>query len=341
MASIKPRRWALGCGAAVALALSAAALAAPNDVGVASAIAGDVRVQNNGAKQAHQAVLREHLALADRVSTGARSQLQVLLLDKSVFTVGANARLTIDRFVYDAKGSSVSASVAKGAFRFLSGGRGHAGAGSSIKTPVATIGIRGTIIDGVVGPEAVAIARGENKVPAGLAVDPAVATLVVLRGPGALARGNVTPGAITVTAGGTTVELDQPLLAVFVPARGAEPIGPFKISLPGLGRLNDLILPRTAANLPGGGAMPYYPPGTGGRLDPFDPFSDPNGPGGPNERPGGPGYTIPGVPIPPTRPAPNPGAVPAPQAAPAGAPGAAAPQDSVPPPVGGKPPRGN
>src|SRR3546814_20762091 len=87
---------------------------------------------------------------------------QLLLLDKTSFTVGSNARVKIDRFVYDParNASSVSASVAKGAFRFMSGkslknGRTR----SSIQTPVASIGIRGTIVEGVVGREAIASAQ--------------------------------------------------------------------------------------------------------------------------------------------------------------------------------------
>ena len=44
-------------------------------------------------------------------------------------------------------------------------------------------------------------------------------------------------------AAGQTVSLDQPLLAAYVPYAGAPPIGPFTISLPGLGMLNDFILP--------------------------------------------------------------------------------------------------
>ena len=192
------------------------------------------------------AVLRQQVALADRVETGARSQLQILLLDRSTFTIGANARLTIDRFVYDPdSGRSVSATMAKGAFRFMSG-RPSRGGSSNIATPVASIGIRGTIVDGVVGADAIAMASGERGAGSTQNADPQSATLVILRGPGAATRGNVIPGAITVSAGGKTVSLDRPLLAVFVPRAGAQPVGPFAISLSGLMRVQGLIFPSLA-----------------------------------------------------------------------------------------------
>jgi hypothetical protein len=176
--------------------------------------------------------------------------MQLLLLDRSSFTVGQNARLTIDRFVYDPGGGSFSATLAKGALRFMSGGL-HGKAGASIRTPIATIGIRGTIVDAVVGDEAAAIAGHERALSAmaggDLASDPATASLIVLRGPGPRDR---RPGAISVTAGGKTVDLDRPLLAVYVPGPGRPPIGPFTISLSGQAVLNDLVLPRLDPRLP-------------------------------------------------------------------------------------------
>jgi hypothetical protein len=216
--------------------------AAPQVVGIAAAVVNDVRIRAAGAAQFRPAALRQRVALADRVQTGANSRLQLQLLDRSVFSVGANASLTIDRFVYDPAGSSMSATVAKGAFRFLSGRR--SGPGSTISTPVATIGIRGTILDGAVGERAIEIARGERALGRSAEGDPATATLVVLRGPGAARESDAAVGNLAVTAAGVTVVLDRPLLAAYVPRAGAAPIGPFPLSLPGLARLNELILSR-------------------------------------------------------------------------------------------------
>ena len=251
---------------AIVLALSlplggiAVAVTAPQIVGIAAAIVNDVQIKSAAAARSRPAAIRQRVALADQVQTGARSQLQLQLLDRSVFTVGANAQLTIDRFVYDPAGNgSFGATVAKGAFRFMSGRRGD-GKGTSINTPAATIGIRGTIVDGVVGEQAIAIARGERAISQTIDSDPQSASLVILRGPGPNRQGNGAVGAISVTAANKTVELDRPLLAAYVPRRGAAPIGPFTISLPGLARLNGLVVPEREPAEPAGAAPAYLPP---------------------------------------------------------------------------------
>jgi hypothetical protein len=230
-----------------ALAGVAMAAGAPQIVGITSVVINDVRISSASAPQPRRAALRERVALADQVQTGPRSQLQLMLLDKSVFSVGANARLTIDRYVYDPNlGRSFSATVAKGAFRFMSGQPDRRGS-SSINTPVAAIGIRGTIVDGVIGKDAIEIAKHERGIPDTIKGDAETASLIVLRGPGPQTQGNVLPGAISVSAGGKTVELGRPMLATYVPARGAAPVEPFVISLAGLARITALTFPAIQA----------------------------------------------------------------------------------------------
>jgi len=66
-----------------------------------------------------------------------------------VLTLGADARLVIDRFIFnpDKQNNALSITAAQGAFRFLSGQIGKvAGADLRIITQVATIGVRGTDI---------------------------------------------------------------------------------------------------------------------------------------------------------------------------------------------------
>lgn len=244
------RRFARASVAVLAVVTLLGAAAGPALVGSVAALRNQVSVRAGGGPQPRPATLGQRMALGDQIQTGERSHMQLLLLDRSSFTVGQNARLTIDRFVYDPGGGSFSATVAKGALRFMSGGA-HSRGGASIRTPIATIGIRGTIVDAVVGEEAVEIARHERALASiagsNLASDPATASLIVLRGPGPRDR---RPGAISVTAGGKTIDLDRPLLAVYVPGPGQAPIGPFTISLPGQAILNDLILPRLDSRLP-------------------------------------------------------------------------------------------
>jgi hypothetical protein len=244
----------LAMAAALGLALEPA-LAQPNMAGVAAAVRNKVEIRS-ATRKAHPAMLRERLFMADQVQTGGASQLQLLLLDRTTFTVGANARVTIDRFVYDpaANSRSVGISVAHGAFRFMSGrALGKPGGTVNVRTPVAAIGIRGTIFEGVVGEEAIGIAQDEPAVGR-VKSDKGEASLIVLRGPGPRAQGDTAPGAIDVTAAGRTVTLDGPDLAVYVPRAGVPPIGPFRISPAGLEALQDLL--RTTPgppSSPGGG----------------------------------------------------------------------------------------
>src|SRR5262249_10986330 len=119
------------CGFLLAAALAVAPASAGTKVGVNAAIRNKGELQTDADKALRPAVMREDVHLGDLVVSGQQSALQMLLLDQSVFTVGANARMKIDRFVYDPnKGTSdISASIAKGAFRFMSGrlipGAGH------------------------------------------------------------------------------------------------------------------------------------------------------------------------------------------------------------------------
>lgn len=87
------------------------------------------------------------------IATGANSSTQLLFRDESTLTIGANSRLTLDRFVYDPrrKTGDVVVNVLHGTFRFVSGSAQPGG--YTIKTPVATLGLRGTIIEGYIGTD--------------------------------------------------------------------------------------------------------------------------------------------------------------------------------------------
>lgn len=243
----------LALAAALALASGSIAVAQSSAlgaaIGVASSVVKEVKLSNAAAPKGKQVVLKQRIALGDLIRTGKASQLQMLLLDRSSFSIGANAAIRIDRFVYDpAKGRTTGASVTKGAFRFMSGQKSAANS-ASLTTPVATIGIRGTILDGVVGEGAQAIAKGEVKAVKNAKADKKTATLVVLRGPGVRTDPGADVGAASVTSGGVTVDLTGPMQAAYVPKAGAAPIL-FRISAAGLAQLQDQVFPRQA---PGGG----------------------------------------------------------------------------------------
>lgn len=246
----------LAAGRPLALAAAAGMAVGPaiaqTQAGIAAAVRNKVEIRS-ATRKPHAAAVRERIFMADQATTGAASQLQILLMDRTTFTVGANARVTIDRFVYDPARNSrqVGVSVAHGAFRFMSGrALGRPSGQASVRTPVATIGVRGTIFEGVVGEDAVRIAEQEPSVGR-VASDRRQASLIVLRGPGARTQGDTIAGAIDVAAGGRTATLDAPELAVFVPREGATPIGPFHLSAAGLEALQSLL--RTRPQPAGGG----------------------------------------------------------------------------------------
>ena len=224
------------------LALAGSALADSNKVGVNAAIRNSVQEKGQGEATLHPAVLRAPVHLGDAVVSGDQSALQLLLLDQSVFTVGANASVTIDKFVYDPNrgASDVAASVAKGAFRFMSGrslsGFGH----NAINTPVATIGVRGTILEGVVGTGAAKVLVQQPNLPP-FTGDPSGINIIVLNGPGHGSQGFDKPGAIDVTADGDTVTIDHPGHAVIIWGPGQKPYGPFDLSDGAFAALSDLL----------------------------------------------------------------------------------------------------
>ena len=241
---LKPISHSAGLLAAILLMTTASDTAAAQTVGIAAVVRNDVRLTTAAKPVLHPAVARERVSLGNDIVTGTASMTQLLLLDQTSFSVGAKARVRIDRFVYDPsqRASSVAATVAKGAFRFMSSPSLHARPGqSSIRTPVASIGIRGTIVEGVVGKDAIGIARREGAITGAFTADEETATLIVLRGPGRNAQGQIVQGAIDVTANGVTIPLEEGGLAVFIPGPDQAPIGPFRISDRGLGRLQLLL----------------------------------------------------------------------------------------------------
>lgn len=242
--------------ALAALALSAGATslawAQSVQVGIAAAIVGTVNISNAAAPKERKIARKQRVAWGDTIRTAKKSQLQILLLDRSNFTIGANTRMRIDRMVYDPNaGRSFVGEVFEGTFRFLSG-RKNARSSATVGTPVGTIGIRGTALDGVVGENAAEIFAREPGVSDGVRSDKKTATLAVLRGPGASTLGGLTVGVADVTAAGKTVTLDQPAYAAYIPRPGAQPIGPFRLSAAGLSRLQDLTQP-SVARAGGGG----------------------------------------------------------------------------------------
>ncbi|MEL6967445.1 MAG: FecR domain-containing protein, partial [Pseudomonadota bacterium] len=82
----------------------------------------------------------------DIIQTGAGSKLGINFIDKTVFSLSANARMVLDELVFDpnqVENSSMNFNLVQGAFVFVTGDIAPTG-NMKIDTPVATMGIRGT-----------------------------------------------------------------------------------------------------------------------------------------------------------------------------------------------------
>lgn len=86
----------------------------------------------------------------ERIETAKDSKAQLLFLDETVLSIAPESAVVLDKYVYDPerKVGTVVLDTVAGAFRFV-GGVADTTPGSSytVKTPVGTIGIRGTLFE--------------------------------------------------------------------------------------------------------------------------------------------------------------------------------------------------
>lgn len=88
----------------------------------------------------------------ERIETSASGSAQIVFNDTSTMTVGRNSAVTIDEFVYRGAGGRQGVSLAKGVMRFVGGGVSHED-GAIVRTPAASIGVRGGSMMARVGGE--------------------------------------------------------------------------------------------------------------------------------------------------------------------------------------------
>lgn len=132
-------------------------------IGVVAAVKGQVEITDS---QAVGRVVESGapIFMGDTVSTDEKGQLQILLRDETVFTIGPNSSIVIDRFVYDpaTQDGEITAEILKGTFRFITGKIARKKPESmNVKLPVGSIGVRGTIVAGQVqGEQSMAVLLG-------------------------------------------------------------------------------------------------------------------------------------------------------------------------------------
>lgn len=165
----------------------------------AQQVAGQVERQKGAASRSAAGVTIDlaqggRVFVGDEVRTGSGARLQIRFDDESMLTLGENALITIDQFVYAPSGDSSQAlAIAQGVFRFAAGQIGKLAPHTvAFETPVAAVGIRGTVFLG--GELTVGMPAGQPHYGF-----------------------QITEGAIEVTSPAGSVVLDEPGEGTFLP----------------------------------------------------------------------------------------------------------------------------
>jgi ferric-dicitrate binding protein FerR (iron transport regulator) len=129
----------------LAASLVASAAFAQARVGEAAVIQNEVvRVMASASSRINvgDGVLRD-----ETVRTGLASAARLVMADSTNLSLGPNATIKLDRTVFDDEHSyrDIAISLTSGAFRFITGHSEKAA--YKIMTPLATIGVRGTVLD--------------------------------------------------------------------------------------------------------------------------------------------------------------------------------------------------
>ena len=111
---------------------------------------GDAAIAENevsGSNPARGIVVGSDVFRDETVRTGKDSDAKLVLKDNTNISLGPLSNLVLDRFVYagDGTAKSVAVNFSKGAFRFMTGS--SAKSSYQLTTPVAALGVRGTILD--------------------------------------------------------------------------------------------------------------------------------------------------------------------------------------------------
>src|SRR5262245_7813046 len=124
--------------------------AEPRNIGTAVEITNQVTATEQ--KEAKRRLAkRDPVRELEVLETARNSNGEFILADDTKLALGPNARLALDKFVYDPNktvGGQVTVNFAKGAFRFITGNSDKEA--YEIKTPTASLGVRGTLFDGYV-----------------------------------------------------------------------------------------------------------------------------------------------------------------------------------------------
>jgi hypothetical protein len=190
--------------------------AGQTQAGVAAAVKGEVKATTPPDTAARTLKSGDKVFMGDKIETGADGQLQILLLDQTVFTLGPLSAITVDEFVYDPSDDDgkVKASMVKGIFRVVSGKVAHKKPENmSVDLPAGAIGFRGTNVAGI--------------------IDGSKSTIVLLGpvGVGRIFVTNIVNGEVVA------VDIDEAGYATIVDGPNSVPIPVFQVSEEDLNRI--------------------------------------------------------------------------------------------------------
>ena len=117
----------------------------PDAIGKVQKVVGHVDVIRNGtAVTLH---VGDAVHKSDVIETAANSSCGIAFPDGTALDLVANTRMALNEYTYDVAGAPNNAlfTLVEGTFAFVAGQVAHTGDGMKISTPVATMGIRGTV----------------------------------------------------------------------------------------------------------------------------------------------------------------------------------------------------
>ena len=214
-----------GTGPSYQYAQATAPAPAAQVIGKVEKITGSATAIRNGV--AITLNVGDTLNKSDIIQTGSNSTLGISLLDGTALNLSANTRMALNEFIFDANatgGNGSHLTLVQGAFAFISGLVAPTG-GVNIETPVANIGIRGTVVAAVCSAGGSCEFSAGNEVAGSKAGQPS--TFDLMAGGqyvGGQYVGGTVIGRVTV---GTNVRITPTGLAqpevTFVPSPAADP----------------------------------------------------------------------------------------------------------------------
>ena len=116
-------------------------------IGKVLAVKGDVKAVAADGTERSKLSLSSPIYANEKIYTGENAKVQIMFSDKSLYTIGQNAEVILDEYVYNPEtgdGKSII-EVTKGIFRFLTGDIAKKDPEKvKVNTPFATIGVRGS-----------------------------------------------------------------------------------------------------------------------------------------------------------------------------------------------------